>query len=105
MYIIDRMPIPVGRRARAKRYMKVRGAQYDGKCSAKIERYFGWKIPLICNRIDIPSRFVFRLARPHETTAVDDLACTLPFGAMLLGDRGYMMNCFATNSMPATVPP
>jgi IS5 family transposase len=31
-----------------------------------------------------------RPARAHDTTAVDDLAATLPFGAILLGDRGYV---------------
>jgi IS5 family transposase len=90
VYIIDSMPIPVCRRARAKRCTKVRGAQYDGRCYAKDERYFGWKLHLICDSAGIPARFVLRPARPHDTTAVDDLACTLPFGAILLGDRGYV---------------
>jgi hypothetical protein len=90
IYIIDSMPIPVCRRARAKRCTKVRGAQYDGRCYAKDERYFGWKLHLICDSAGITARFVLRPARPHDTTAVDDLACTLPFGAILLGDRGYV---------------
>lgn len=90
IYIIDSMPIPVCRRARAKRCTKVRGAQYHGKCYAKDERYFGWKLHLICDSAGIPARFVLRPARPHDTTAVDDLACTLPFGAILLGDSGYV---------------
>ena len=28
------------------------------------------------------------VARAHDTTAVDDVACMLPFVALLLGDRG-----------------
>jgi hypothetical protein len=90
IYIIDSMPIPVCRLARAKRCTKVRGAQYHGKCYAKDERYFGWKLHLICDSAGIPARFVLRPARPHDITAVDDLACTLPFGAILLGDCGYV---------------
>ena len=90
IYIIDSMPIPVCRRARAKRCTKVAGVQYDGKCYAKNERYFGWKLHLICDSAGIPIRFVVRPARLHDTTAVDDLACTLPFGTVLLGDRGYV---------------
>lgn len=88
IFIIDSMPIPVCRRARATRCTKVCGAQYDGTCHAKNERYFGWKLHLICDSVGIPSRFVLRPARPHDTTAVDDLECTLPFGSVLLGDRG-----------------
>ena len=90
IYIIDSMPIPVCRRARAKRCTKVAGAQYDGTCYAKNERYFGWKLHLVCDVSGIPTRFLVRPARAHDTTAVDDLACTLPFGALLLGDRGYV---------------
>jgi IS5 family transposase len=91
IYIIDSsMPIPVCRRARAKRCTKVTGAQYDGTCYAKNERYFGWKLHLVCDSSGIPIRFVVRHARFHDTTAVDDLACTVPFGTVLLGDRGYV---------------
>ena len=90
IYIIDSMPIPVCRRARATRCTKVRGAQYNGTCHAKNERYFGWKLHLICDCTGIPTRFVLRPARQHDTTAVDDLACALPFGSVLLGDRGYV---------------
>ncbi|MFN5933444.1 MAG: IS982 family transposase [Roseiflexaceae bacterium] len=90
IYIVDSMPIPVCRRARAKRCTKICGAQYDGTCHAKNERYFGWKLHLICDSAGIPARFVLRPSRPHDTTAVDDLACTLPFGSVLLGDRGYV---------------
>jgi hypothetical protein len=85
---MDTMPIPVCRRARAKRCTKVAGAQYDGKCYAKNEHCFGWKPHLVCDSVGIPIRLVVRPARMHDTTAVDDLACTVPFGAVLLGDRG-----------------
>ncbi len=88
IYLIDSMPIPVCRRVPAKRYTKVAGAQYDEKCYAKHERYFDWKLHLVCDTSGIPTRFLFRPARAHDTTAVDNLACTLPFGAVLLGDRG-----------------
>ncbi len=88
IYIIDSIPIPVCRRARAKRCTKVAGAQYNGKCYAKNEHYFGWKPHLVSDSAGIPIRFVIGQARLHDTTAVDDLAYTLPFGAVLLGDRG-----------------
>ena len=91
IYIVDSMPIPVCRRARAKRCAKVTGATYEGTCSAKNERYFGWKLHLVCDTLGIPTRFLLRPARAHDTAAVDDLACTLPFGAVLLGDRGYVL--------------
>ena len=96
IYIIDSMPILVCRRARTKRCTKVAGAQYDGTCSAKNERYFGWKLQLICDSSGIPIRFVVRPARLHDTTAVADLACTL-------SNRGYVRNRRAISSICATV--
>ncbi len=56
IYIIDSMPIPVCRCARAKRCRNVAGAQYDGTCYAKNERYFGWKLHLVCDSAGIPIR-------------------------------------------------
>jgi Transposase DDE domain len=88
IYLIDSMPIPVCRRARAQRCAKVAGAQYDEKCYAKNERYFSWKLHLVSDGVGLPIRFVGRPARPHDTTAFVDLACTLSFGVILLGDRG-----------------
>ncbi len=88
IYLIDSMPIPVCRRARAQRCAKVARAPYDDKCSAKNKRSFGWELHLVCDSAGIPIRFVQRPARLRDTTVVDDLACTVPFGTVLLGDRG-----------------
>lgn len=90
IYIIDSMPIPVCHRARAKRCTKVRGNYFNGWCSAKQERYFGWKLHLIYDIHGIPMRFMVLPARPHDITAVNGLAGTMPFGAIILGDRGYI---------------
>ena len=89
-YMIDSMPIPVCRHVFAKRCTKVAGVQYDGKCYAKNACSFGWKLHLVCDSSGIPICFVVRPTRLHDTTAVDDLACTLPFGTVLLGNRGYV---------------
>ena len=63
------MPIPVCRRARAKRCTNVRGAQYAGKCDAKAEPYFGWKLHLICDSAGISVRHGLRLVPPHHPIA------------------------------------
>jgi hypothetical protein len=47
-FIIDSLPVPVCRRARARRGRKVRGREYCGYCAAKKERFFGWRLHLIC---------------------------------------------------------
>ena len=49
VYIIDSMPLPVCRRARARRCRKVRGAAYCGYCAAKRENSSAgaciWSVP------------------------------------------------------------
>lgn len=59
-------------------------------CYAKNDRYFGWKLHLVCDASDIATRFMLPPARLHDTTAVDYLAHTLPNSTVLLGDRGYV---------------
>ena len=43
VYIIDSMPLPVCKRIRASRCRKVRGKAYCGYCSAKKEKFLGWR--------------------------------------------------------------
>jgi hypothetical protein len=45
---------------------------------------------LICDSAGTSTRFEIHPACPHNTTVVDDLACTLPCGAILLSDCGYV---------------
>ena len=47
-FIIDSLPMPVCKRARARRCRKVRGQDLCGYCAAKKEKFFGWRLRLIC---------------------------------------------------------
>ena len=53
-FIIDSMPLPVCKRVRARRCNKVRGKAYCGYCAAKKEKFFGWRLHLICTADGIP---------------------------------------------------
>jgi hypothetical protein len=48
IFIIDSLPVPVCRRVRARRCRKVRGLDFCGYCAAKKEKFFGWRLHLIC---------------------------------------------------------
>ena len=54
--IIDSLPVPVCRRVRARRCRTVRGAAYCGYCAAKQERFFGWRLHLVCTPEGLPGR-------------------------------------------------
>jgi hypothetical protein len=54
VFIIDSMPLPVCRRARARRHRKVRGRDDCGYCAAKGEKFFGFRLHLICTPEGVP---------------------------------------------------
>jgi hypothetical protein len=90
VFIIDRMPLPVCKRARARRCQTVRGKAFCGYCAAKHEKFFGWRLHLICTSDGIPVTFDLLPAAEHDLTAVHELAFALPAGATLFGDKGFI---------------
>lgn len=89
LFVIDSEPIPVCRRVRARRCRKVRGAEYCGYCSAKRERYFGWKLFMICSAEGIPVAYHLLPAAWHDLTPIYELSYLLPVGSSLLGDKAF----------------
>jgi IS5 family transposase len=92
--IIDSMPLPVCRRARAWRCRKVRGAAYCGYCAAKKETgalwaAFGWRLHLVVTPDGIPVSFALLPAACHDLTPIHELMERLPTGAWVYADKGY----------------
>ena len=88
-FIIDSMPLPVCRRARARRCRKVRGRDYCGYCAAKREKFFGWRLHLICTPAGVPVSFSQVPGGYHDLTPIHELTYVLPEGAAVFGDKGY----------------
>ncbi len=88
-FVLDSMPVPVCRRARAGRCRKVRGRAYCGYCAAKEEKFFGWRLHLIVTPQGIPVSFDLLPASLHDLTPVHELAERLPSGAWLYADKAY----------------
>jgi len=89
VFVIDRMPVPVWRRARARRCRKVGGRAYCGYCSAKKETFFGWRLHLICTPHGVPVILQRVPGGFHDLTPIHQLACALPEEARLFGDTAY----------------
>src|SRR5918998_1655253 len=88
-FIIDSLPVPACRRARARRCRKVRGAAYCGYCAAKGEQAFGWRLHLLCTATGVPVAFDLLPATLHDLTPVHELLFGLPAGASAYGDKAY----------------
>jgi hypothetical protein len=89
-FIIDSMPLPVCKRARAGRCKKVRGKAYCGYCVAKREKFFGWRLHLICTTDGVPVNFDLLPAAEQDLTPVHELTFSLPDGVTVFGDKGYI---------------
>ncbi len=89
VFVIDSMPLPVCRRVRAWRCRKVRGRIYCGYCAAKKEKFFGWRLHLLCTPEGVPVAFHILPASLHDLTPLHELTAGLPTGARVFGDKGY----------------
>ncbi|WP_041331219.1 IS982 family transposase [Roseiflexus castenholzii] len=87
VFVIESLPLPVCRRVRARRCRKVCGRASCGECAAKKEKFFGWRLHLMCTPSGIPVSFQLLPAAFHDVTPVHELAVVLPPGARLFGDK------------------
>jgi hypothetical protein len=88
-YLIDSMPVPVCRRACARRCRKVSGKDFCGYCAAKREKFFGWRLHLVCTTAGVPVAFDLVPGGLHDLTPVHELTYGLPAGAAIYGDKAY----------------
>lgn len=89
VYLIDSLPVPVCQWVRGRGCKKVRGRLYYGRCGAKSDHFFGWRLHLVFSLEGIPLRFELLPARCHDLTPIYQLLTDLPPGARVLGDKGY----------------
>ena len=102
VFIIDSMPLPVCKRARARRCKKVRGKAFCGYCAAKKEKFFGWRLHLICTAAGVPVAFDLLPASEHDLTAIHELTLALPAGSSLFGDKAFLAQADARSLWEAT---
>ncbi len=88
-FVVDSLPLPVCRRVRAPRCRKVRGDEYYGYCAAKEEKFYGWRLHLVCTPIGIPVAFDLLPASCHDLTPMHELIERVPGGAWVYGDKAY----------------
>lgn len=88
-FLLDSMPVPVCRRARARRCRTVRGKPFCGYCAAKRGRFFGWRLHLVCTPAGVPVAFALLPGSLHDLTPVHELTSGLPTGAAADADKAY----------------
>jgi len=86
-FLIDSMPVPVGRRARARRCRKVSGKAYCGYRAARREKFFGWRLHRVCTTDGVPVALDLVPGGLHDLPPIHALAYGLPEGAAVYGDK------------------
>ena len=79
--IIASMPVPVCKRVRARRCRTMQGRAYGGYCAAKHEKFFGWRLHLVCTMGGLPVAFSLPPGGFHDLTPLHELTVGLPEGA------------------------
>ena len=93
VFVIDSLPVPVCRWARRWRCRKVRGGEFCGYCAAKEEKFFGYRLHLICTPSGVPVNYSLLPAHLHDLTPIHELTFVLGPKARVYADKGY--NCLA----------
>ncbi len=84
---LDRLPLPVCRRARARRSRERNGRDCCGSCAAKREKFFGWRRHLVCTTGGVPVAFDLVPGGRHDLTPLHERTSGLPAGAAVYGDK------------------
>jgi len=88
-FVVDSLPVPACRYVRGGRCRKATGKLYVGRCVAKQERFFGWRLHLLCDVQGVPVAFDLLPASLHDLTPIYDLTAHLATGARVYADKGY----------------
>lgn len=88
-FVIDSMPVPVCKRVRARRCRTIQGRAYRGYCAAKREKFFGWRLHLVCTTGGLPVAFTLLPGGWHDLTPIHELTVGLPEGAWVYADKAY----------------
>jgi len=64
------------------------GKAFYGYCAAKRERFFGWRLHLVCTTGGVPIAFELLSGGLHDLTPIHELTYGPPAGASVYGDKG-----------------
>ena len=91
LHMIDGLPMPVCKFARAHFSRVFKGDAAYGYCATKKERYYGFRGHILINSIGVVSAATFTKANVDERDACPELAEKLK--GLLLGDKGFIRPC------------
>lgn len=95
LYLADGFPVSVCHYARANRSTLFGDKVSFGYCSAKKEKYYGFKVLLITTEHGIPVDYVIDAANIDERELL--LKANIPSGSVAIADKGFIGHEFSNN--------
>jgi hypothetical protein len=109
LHIVDSMPVPVCRFARATFCQGFRGAARYGKDHADRQTFYGFRLHARLTWPGFISDLLLTPANQSEQSVLPSLAQSAPFGCAILGDRNYcvarLKEHLAANGQHLMTPP
>ena len=106
LHIVDGMPMPICKFARAHFSKIFKGQAAYGYCATKKERYYGFRGHVVVNSIGAITSAAFTAANIDERDVCPELVASLK--GLLLGDKGFirpeMQKMFADNGLHLQTP-
>jgi hypothetical protein len=93
VFIVDSASVEICKAVRAKRSTVCATDEiypYFGYCAAKKQRYFGYKLHLVCDENPIVHSFGFTPANVHDVNYLKDVKYNLN-NCGPIGDKGYIV--------------
>ena len=88
-FIVDSFPVKAYENHKSFRARIFKGKAFHGYTASKKQYFFGIKVHMIVDQEGIPVEFCFTSASTSDIEGLKELACELPQGSILLGDRAY----------------
>lgn len=88
LHLIDGLPIPVCKFARAYFIKIFKGEASYGYCATKKEHYYGFRGHIIINSVGVITAATYTAANVDERDVVPELAIKIK--GLLIGDKGYI---------------
>jgi transposase len=88
-FIVDSFPVKAYETHKSFKARIFRGKVYHGYTASKKAYFFGIKVHMIIDEAGVPIEFCFTPGHCSDIEGLKELACELPYGAILLGDKAY----------------
>ena len=88
-FVVDSFPVKAYENHKSFHARIFRGKQHHGYSATRKQYFFGIKVHMIIDEDGVPIEFCFTPGSTSDIAGLKELACELPEGSILFGDKAY----------------